>query len=194
MRKMQKSFFMYNKKLHNIIIAVVAVILVAMMAFNVWIMNGMISGQIKEIAGMRMGNIAVGLQEMLTSASNAVSRSSAVLEEMIAEDAPEAEIRQFLKEQKALEYELSERRCLNIFCVIDGETYISGMDTPDDYVLQDRSWYRGLLSMDTGGDLYFPGVQGCVYGRPVFYVCAEAPGRELNYRDGLQRRCDQLFY
>ncbi len=149
-RKMQKSFFMYNKKLHNIIIAVVAVVLVAMMAFNVWLMNGMISGQIKEIAGMRMGNIAVGLQEMLTSASNAVSRSSAVLEEMIAEDAPETEIRQFLKEQKALEYELSERRCLNIFCVIDGETYISGMDTPDDYVLQDRSWYRGLLSMDTG--------------------------------------------
>ena len=53
-------------------------------------------------------------------------------------------------EQREMEYAMSEGRCLNVFCAVDGVVMISGMDTPEDYVLEERSWYRALMTKKKG--------------------------------------------
>lgn len=59
----------------------------------------------------------------------------------------EEDLRKFLSEEKKKEIASTGRTCLNIFCVTpDGRVLISDMETPADYVLQDRDWYKALMS------------------------------------------------
>lgn len=59
----------------------------------------------------------------------------------------EEDLRKFLSEEKKKEIASTGRTCLNIFCVTpDGRVLISDMETTEDYVLQDRDWYKALMS------------------------------------------------
>lgn len=133
-------------KRDRIFVALMTVCLIGIMAFNVFLMNDIASEQTEQIGQMRLQNIASGFQASLTRAEFTLTRIYSNLEEMIQSKASEEEIRSFLAEQRDIEFSLSDGNCLNVFCVIDGVVMISDMATPDDYVLQDRAWYRGLLA------------------------------------------------
>ena len=147
MEKKRKSF---NFKLHQLFIAAMTVALVGIMAVNVLLMYDIAAQQTEEIGRMRIQSIATGFQKSLTRAEYTLERVCGTLEEMIHSGSTEEEIRRFLTEQKNIEYRLSGGVCLNVFCVVDGMVMISDMKTPQDYVLQDRAWYRGLLATRRG--------------------------------------------
>ncbi len=138
---------------NDILIAAISAVFAAVMLVNIFVMYNVAAGKSREIRGMRMENTVTDLQQMLKRAENALVRIGASLEEMLDEDATQEEIRQFLKEQKEMEVELSGGTCLNVFCTIQNETLISGMETPADYVMQDRGWYKGLMACKRG-DIY----------------------------------------
>ena len=127
-------------------LAVVTVILIAIMLGNIVLMFDVASEQTQQIGQMRMQNIAASLQKSLTRAENTLGRVCDELEELLTAGATREEIRAFLSEQKERELALSGGVCLNVFCVVDGSVLISGMQMPEEYFLQDRIWYRGLLA------------------------------------------------
>ncbi len=135
---------------HQIFIVVMAAALMTVLLVNILLMHNIASDQAKEIGRMRVQNIATNFQKSLTRAENTLERVGNDLSEIMQDGATEEEIRQFLVEQKEQEYDLSGGLCLNVFCVIDGNVMISGMETPKDYVLQDRAWYRGLQATKRG--------------------------------------------
>ena len=131
---------------HPVLVAVMTVLLIGIMAFNVLLMSGIAAEQTEQIGQMRLQNIASGFQASLTRAEFTLTRVYSRLDEMIRSGASEGKIRNFLSEQKKMEFDLSNGTCLNVFCIVDGMVMISDMATPEDYVLQDRDWYRGLLA------------------------------------------------
>ena len=140
----------FDFKLQQLLVAVMTVVLVGIMIFNVLLMYDIAAEQTEEIGRMRVQNIATGFQKSLTRAEYTLERVCSSLEEMTQSGATEAEIRHFLAEQRDIEYSLSDGVCVNVFCVVDGVIMMSDMETPKDYVLQDRVWYRGLLAARRG--------------------------------------------
>ena len=140
----------FNFKLHQLIIAVMAIVLVGIMVLNFLLMSDIAAEQTEKIGRMRVQNIATGFQKSLTRAEYTLERVCSSLEDMIQSGATETEIRHFLAEQRNIEYNLSDGICLNVFCIVDGAVMISDMEIPEDYVLQDRAWYRGLLATKRG--------------------------------------------
>ncbi len=133
---------------YYILIAVAAVVLAVIMFVNMRVMYGLAARQSEEIGSMRMENIVTNLQQTLTRAENAVVRVGANLDELLENDAQPEQIREFLSEQKALEAELSGGSCMNVFCAVGNQVYISDMEVPEGYVLQDRNWYKGLMALN----------------------------------------------
>ncbi len=149
-RKKERKNRLRGRKLVAGLAALAAGILLLNMALTYHIA----SGQAEQIGRMRVQNIAANFQRSLTRSESVLDRVGADLETMLQEGASEEKIRHFLAQQKELEYDSSGGLCLNVFCVVDGEVWISGMQTPDDYVLQDRIWYRGLQATPRG-EVYF---------------------------------------
>ena len=137
-------------KLSQAAVALITVLLIGIIVLNIVLMYSIATEQTEEIGRMRIQNIAAGFQRSLERATSTFARVGSDFEELLARGATEEEIRLFLVEQRELEYELSDGRCLNVFCVVDGVVMISGMDTPEDYVLEERSWYRALLTKKKG--------------------------------------------
>ena len=134
-------------------ILVMAVVILVGLLGNILLMYTISAKQAQELGRMRVQNIAANFQGSLTRAENALERVGEDLEQILQQGASEKEIRDFLLRQRELEYDLSDGLILNLFCVVDGQVLISGMETPEDYVLQDRSWYRGLQTVKKG-DVY----------------------------------------
>ena len=141
--KKKNASFRWNP----LFVAIMTVLLIGIMGFNVLLMNNIATEQAEQLGQLRLQNIASGFQASLTRAEFTLTRVYSRLEDMILSGATEEEIRSFLSEQRAIEYNLSNGVCLNIFCAVDGVVMISDMETPKDYVLQDRGWYRGLLAL-----------------------------------------------
>ena len=139
-----------KNKLSQTIVVLMTVALVGIVVLNLVRVYDIATEQVEEIGRMRIQNIAAGFQKSLTRAENTFERVSSDFEELLAGGAAEEEIRLFLVEQRDMEYALSEGRCLNVFCAVDGVVMISGMDTPKDYVLEERSWYRALMTKKKG--------------------------------------------
>ncbi|MCH5260517.1 MAG: response regulator, partial [Lachnospiraceae bacterium] len=137
-------------KLSQTIYVIIIVMLVGIVALNIVLMYNITLDQTEEIGRMRIQNIAAGFEESLARAESTFDRVSSDFEELLLEGTTEEEIRLFLSEQRSMEYELSDGRCLNVFCAVDGVVMISDMDTPEDYVLQERSWYRALMTKKKG--------------------------------------------
>ena len=142
-----------RNKLSHAVVVLITVMLVGIVLLNLLLMYDIAKNQVEEIGRMRIKNIAAGFQKSLARAENTFDRVSSEFEELLLEGTAEEEIRLFLVKQREIEYTLSEGRCLNVFCVVDGVVMISGMDTPEDYVLQERSWYRALMTKQKG-DIY----------------------------------------
>ena len=156
-------------KLRPVLVAALAALLTGIMAFNVLLMNGIASEQTERIGQMHLQNIASGLQASLTRAEFTLTRIYSRLEEMLESADPE-EIRAFLAEQKAVEYERSGGVCLNVFCVVGGAVMISDMAAPEEYVLQDRGWYRALLAAGRGNICISPTYTDAFTGEMCFTV------------------------
>ena len=137
-------------KLSQAIVILITLALVGIVVLNLVVMYSIAKNQVEEIGRMRIQNIASGFQKSLARAESTFDRVSGDFEQQLLEGTTEEEIRLFLVEQRELEYALSEGRCLNVFCVVDGVVMISGMDTPEDYVLEERSWYRALMTKKKG--------------------------------------------
>ncbi len=140
----------FRQKGYYITIAVAVVLLAVIMFVNMRLMYGLATEQSEEIGSMRMENIVTNLQQTLERAQNAVIRVGANLSELLQNNADPDEIREFLSEQKAMEVELSDGSCMNTFCVADNQVYISDMEAPEGYVVQDRNWYKGLMALNRG--------------------------------------------
>ncbi len=140
----------FDRKLGRKLVVLTAAAMIGILLCNLFLMCRITSGQEEEIARMRVQNAAANFQKSLTRAENALERVGSELEVLLRDGAGETQVRQFLLRQKELEYELSKGLCLNVFCVVEGRVMISGMATPKDYVLQDRSWYRGLMAVKKG--------------------------------------------
>lgn len=139
-----------KNKLSHIIFVIIIVMLVGIVVLNIALMYNITLDQTEEIGRMRIQNIAAGFEKSLTRAESTFERVSSDFEDLLLEGTTEEEIRLFLSKQRNMEYELSEGRCLNVFCAVDGVVMISDMDTPEDYVLQERSWYRALMTKKKG--------------------------------------------
>ena len=137
-------------RLSHTIVVLITAILVGIVVLNLVVMYNIAKEQVEEIGEMRIQSIAAGFQTSLTRAQSTFDRVSIDFEKLLLEDAKEEEIRLFLADQRNMEYTLSEGGCLNVFCVVDGVVMISEMDTPEDYVLQERSWYRALMTKKKG--------------------------------------------
>ena len=136
----------FSTRASQIFVIIMAAVMIVIMLLNIILMYKVAAVQTEEIGRMRIQNISAGLQKSLTRAETAIERVSSELEEMLANGAAEEDIRQFLSTQRRREYALSGGVCINVFCVIDGKVMISDMETPDNYVLQDRIWYRYFLA------------------------------------------------
>ena len=137
-------------RLSQAIVLFVTGMLVGIVVWNLVVMYNIAKDQVEEIGRMRIQSIASGLQRSLTRAQSTFDRVSIDFEELLSGDPTEEQIRLFLSQQREMEYTLSEGGCLNVFCVVDGVVMISDMDTPDDYVLEERSWYRALMTKKKG--------------------------------------------
>ena len=157
-------------RLYSIFAVVLTVILIGITAFNALLMNGIMSEQMEQIGQMRLQNITSGFQASLTRAEFTLTRVYSRLEELLDTGASVEEIRSFLSEQKKAEYDLSGGTLLNVFCVVDGETMVSDMVTPEDYVLQDRSWYRRLLAAGRGNICISPTYEDAFTNQMCFTV------------------------
>ncbi len=146
----QNSQKKLNLKKYYILIAAAAALLAAVMFVNMRLMYNVATKQSEEIGSMRMENIVTNLEQTLKRTENAAIRVGANLAELLENDAEEEQIREFLSEQKTMERELSGGSCKNVFCVIRNQVYISDMEIPEGYVLQDRNWYKGLMALDRG--------------------------------------------
>ncbi|MCH5192440.1 MAG: response regulator [Oscillospiraceae bacterium] len=138
--------FKLSTKASHIFVAIVTVGLIAIMLLNISLMYKVASVQTEEIGRMRIQNISAGLQKSLTRAENTIERVSKELDEMLADGADEEEVREFLSNQRRRENVIAGGICINVFCVVEGNVLISDMETPEDYVLQDRMWYRYFLA------------------------------------------------
>ena len=139
-----------KNKLSQAIYVIIIVMLVGIVVLNIALMYNITLDQTEEIGRMRIQDIAAGFEKSLARAESTFDRVSSDFEKLLLEGTTEEEIRLFLSEQRSMEYELSEGRCLNVFCAVDGVVMISDMDTPEDYVLQERSWYRALMTKKKG--------------------------------------------
>ncbi len=137
----------------NRIFVIIAVAMLLVLVINIIVINRIAMSQVEQVGRIRVQGIASNLQQYLTEAESALDRAGVSLEKLLESDASEKEIRQFLLRQRDSEYDLSDGLCLNLFCAVDGKVMISGMETPEDYVLQDRAWYKGLLATPKG-DVY----------------------------------------
>ena len=141
---------MKKNKLSHTIFVIIIVMLVGIVVLNIALMYNITLDQTEEIGRMRIQNIAAGFEKSLARAESTFDRVSSDFEELLSEGTTEEEIRLFLSKQREMEYELSEGHCLNVFCAVDGVVMISDMDTPEDYVLDERSWYRALMTKKKG--------------------------------------------
>ncbi|MCH5255044.1 MAG: response regulator [Lachnospiraceae bacterium] len=139
-----------KSRLSRIFILFITVILFGITVLNFVVMYDVAKSQVEEIGRMRIQSIASGLQKSLTRAQDTFERVSSDFEELLLKGTTEEALRIFLSEQRDMEYTVSEGGCLNVFCVVDGVVMISDMDTPEDYVLQERSWYRALMTKKKG--------------------------------------------
>ena len=139
-----------NFKLHQLFVMAMTVVLVGIIVFNVLLMYDIAAEQTEEIGRMRVQNIATGFQKSLTRAEYTLERIGNSLDGIIQSGATEEEIRDFLAEQKDIEYKLTDGGCINVFCVVDGVIMVSDFETPDNIILQDRTWYRGLMATGRG--------------------------------------------
>ena len=158
---------------YSIFVVILTAILIGITVFNALLMNDIVSEQTEQIGQMRLQNIATGFQASLTRAEFTLTRVYSRLEEMLENASSEEEIRRFLSEQKNVEYGLSGGVLLNVFCVVDGKVMISDMMTPEDYVIQDRSWYRGLLAAGRGNIYISPTYQDAFTDQMCFTVAIQ---------------------
>ena len=158
-----------------LVIALSAIVLVVL-AMNIVLMYHLTSTQTEEMGRMRIEIIASDLQKRLTDASRSVDRVAAEIEHAIAENSDSEEIRRLLSEEKKNEIASTGRTCLNIFCVIGSdEVLISDMLAPDDYVVQDRIWYKGLMSVSKG-DVYISSIYQDAFTDGVCFTAAKILG------------------
>ena len=159
-----------NFGLHQFFVAIMTAVFVGIMVINILLMNDIVAQQTEEIGRMRLQNIASGLQMSLARAEFTLTRISSHIEEMIQSGASEGELRRFMTEQRDIEYDLSDGICLNVFCVVDGVLMISDMETPEDLVLQDRSWYRGLMTVGKGNVYITPTYEDAMSDNMCFTI------------------------
>lgn len=158
-----------------LVIALSAIVLVVL-AMNIVLMYHLTSTQTEEMGRMRIEIIASDLQKRLTDASRSVDRVAAEIEHALAENSDSEEIRRLLSEEKKNEIASTGRTCLNIFCVIGSdEVLISDMLAPDDYVVQDRIWYKGLMSVSKG-DVYISSIYQDAFTDGVCFTAAKILG------------------
>lgn len=157
---------MKNRSKRNYIItAFLALIIIVTLALNIFIMYKLTSEQTEQMGRMRIELVASDLQKRLTESSASLDRAGAKLENLFSDidsygytgDGNKA-IKDFLSSEKKSIIASSGRTCLNIFCITrKGDVLISDMETPQDYVVQDRIWYKGLMDIPTG-DTYISSI------------------------------------
>ena len=131
--------------------ALLSAVIIAVLAINVISMYRLASKQTEEMGRMRIEIIASDLQETLSEATHSLERIGTSFEKLLADGAGRSEIRSWLSEEKKEEIASAGRTCLNIFCITgSGDVLISDMPMPEDYVVQDRIWYQGLMSVPKG--------------------------------------------
>ena len=130
----------------QLFLIIAVIVLAAILLINISLMHRIAADQTEAIGRISIQNLHFGFQQTLFQAQNMLDRVCDDLEELLAEDPDSNDVRLFLSEQKAHEELVSDGACLNIFCIFNDTVIISDEDTPADYVLQDRVWYRGLLA------------------------------------------------
>lgn len=136
-----------SKKPLHLPITLIAIAVISVLIINLFIMTKVNSSQTKELGRMRIELIAADLQTRLDVCTDTLNKLGNNLSGIIENGYTEQELRNFLSEKKKKEIASTGRTCLNIFCVTpEGEVLISDMATPEDYVLQDREWYKELMS------------------------------------------------
>ena len=136
-----------SKKPLYLPIAVIAVAVIAVLVINLFIMIRMNGSQTEELGRMRIELVAADLQNRLGVCTESLNKIGTRLSERMEQGYTEEDLRNFLSEEKKKEIASTGKACLNIFCATpDGCVLISDMATPEDYVLQDRDWYKALMS------------------------------------------------
>ncbi len=138
------------KKTKLWVIVIVAAIIVSFASMAV--MYNRAATKANETGQMKLDNIAADLQELLNRRIDRLNQIGNDLETMIAHNASNDEISEYLSQQKANEIAASDGTFSNVFCMLadSGDILISDMDAPEDYVIQDREWYKGLMAEKTG--------------------------------------------
>ena len=128
-------------------IALIAVAVIVVLIVNLFIMIRMNSSQTEELGRMHIELVTADLQNRLDVCTKSLNKIGTRLSERVEQGYTEEDLRNFLSEEKKKEIASTGKACLNIFCATpDGRVLISDMDTPEDYVLQDRDWYKALMS------------------------------------------------
>ena len=157
---------------YYILIAVATVLVAIIMFVNMHVMYDLAAEQAEEIGSMRMETIVANLQQTLKRAQSAVVRVGANLAQRLEEGADPEELGEFLSEQKAMEIDLSGGSCLNVFCATGNQVYISDMEMPEGYVLQDRNWYKGLMALNRG-EVYISQVYDDAFTEDMCFTVAQ---------------------
>ncbi len=139
-----------SKKTKLWVVVIVAAIIISFASMAVMYSRAVQTAN--ETGQMKLDNIAADLQELLNRRIDRLDQIGNDLEDMIARNADNDEISEYLSQQKANEIAASDGTFSNVFCMLadSGDVLISDMDAPEDYVIQDREWYKGLMTVKTG--------------------------------------------
>ncbi len=134
-----------------IMTALFSAVIIAVLIINVISTYRLASGQTEEMGRMRIEIIASDMQEKLSEATHSLDRVSVEIEQILQSGADSEGIRSLLSEEKKAEIASTGKTCLNVFCITGtGEVLISDTPAPEDYDLQERSWYRELMDGPKG--------------------------------------------
>lgn len=170
-------------KFSYIAVTILSIVIFLVLLLNIFLMYRLTSKQTDEMGQMKIDLIASELQQRLTDASHSVDTIGASLEELFSEMDSEGysgdrtqEIYNFLSAEKKSTIASSGRACLNIFCITrSDEVLISDMATPEDYVVQDRIWYKGLMSVPTG-DTYISSIYKDAFTEDMCFTVSKVLG------------------
>lgn len=154
----------------RIVLWILILVFTVVIVSNAVLIFRMTSTQTDNLGTKNLESISNELQGMLSTAQYMTSSLSAKTEELLEAGTGIEDLRSFFNQQCELQKRLSNGMCINTCCVYQKEMIVPGWVQSDDFVLEDRLWYRSARQLPPGGIYISPPYLDVVTGDMCFTV------------------------
>lgn len=141
----QISFKRLEEKLNYGFIIIITIVLTIIIALNVILIYGMTAEQTQNVGKTRLESIASELQGTISDAKNMTMCVATGVEFLLQKNASTEELEDYFVQQKALQGEMSEGVCINVYVAGEDWMVIPDFEVPQGFVPQERIWYEGAV-------------------------------------------------